>query len=69
MNKESIFLFCEKGGWKMNILKNQLCDRHKQYERRKKKKEKGSFSLRDIEELMGLRRPRYERRRGALRQK
>ncbi|WP_410991162.1 hypothetical protein [Bacillus cereus] len=53
----------------MNILKNQLCDRHKQYERRKKKKEKGSFSLRDIEELMGLRRPRYERRRGALRQK
>ncbi|WP_176527240.1 hypothetical protein [Bacillus thuringiensis] len=36
-------------------------------QRRKKRKEK--FSTREIEELMGMHRPCYERRRGALRQK
>ncbi|MEK4677367.1 MULTISPECIES: hypothetical protein [Bacillus] len=54
---------------KMSTLKNYFCGKHKQYERRKKKKTQGNLSMRDIEELMGLHRPRYERRRGALRQK
>ncbi|OOR74161.1 hypothetical protein BLX06_15485 [Bacillus cereus] len=53
----------------MSTLKNYFCGKHKQYERRKKKKTQGNLSMRDIEELMGLHRPRYERRRGALRQK
>lgn len=53
----------------MNVLPNKLCDKHKQYKRIKKKKKQGNFSMRDIEDLMGLHRPRYERRRGALRQK
>ncbi|MFT4139825.1 MAG: hypothetical protein QM671_12620 [Bacillus sp. (in: firmicutes)] len=53
----------------MDELKNHLCDKHKQYKRIKKKKAQGNFSIRDMEELMGLNRPRYERRRGALRQK
>jgi hypothetical protein len=53
----------------MDGLKNHLCDKHTQYKRSKKKKAQGNFSIRDMEELMGLHRPRYERRRGALRQK
>ncbi|MDP1460075.1 hypothetical protein [Bacillus wiedmannii] len=53
----------------MDGLKNHLCDKHTQYKRIKKKKAQGNFSIRDMEELMGLHRPRYERRRGALRQK
>jgi hypothetical protein len=54
----------------MDGLKNHLCDKHTQYKRiKKKKKAQGNFSIRDMEELMGLHRPRYERRRGALRQK
>jgi hypothetical protein len=53
----------------MDGLKNHLCDKHTQYKRIKKKKSQGNFSIRDMEELMGLHRPRYERRRGALRQK
>lgn len=36
-------------------------------EKTEKRKEK--LSTRDIEDLMGIRGPRYERRRGALRQK
>ena len=36
-------------------------------DRQEKRKEK--FSTREIEELMGVHEPRYERRRGALRQK
>ena len=32
-------------------------------------KKKRKLSTRDIEDLMGIRGPRYERRRGALRQK
>lgn len=69
MIEKSIFLFYEKGGQKMDGLKNHLCDKHKQYKRIKKKKAQRNFSIRDMEELMGLHRPRYERRRGALRQK
>lgn len=38
-------------------------------ERRKPEKRKEKLSTRDIEDLMGIRGPRYERRRGALRQK
>jgi hypothetical protein len=53
----------------MDGLKNHLCDKHTQYKTDQKKKAQGNFSIRDMEELMGLHRPRYERRRGALRQK
>ncbi|EEK99125.1 hypothetical protein AAHB46_31985 [Bacillus paranthracis] len=35
----------------------------------KPEKRKEKLSTRDIEDLMGIRGPRYERRRGALRQK
>ncbi|WP_265184893.1 hypothetical protein [Bacillus cereus] len=35
----------------------------------KEKKGKEKFSIREIEDLMGIHRPCYERRRGALRQK
>ncbi|MBG9615705.1 hypothetical protein [Bacillus cereus] len=35
----------------------------------KKKKSKENLSNREIEDLMGVHGPRYERRRGALRQK
>ncbi|MGR5897397.1 hypothetical protein ACT7C8_00155 [Bacillus cereus] len=38
-------------------------------ETNKKKKPKENFSTREIEDLMGMHRPCYERRRGALRQK
>ncbi|WP_176510581.1 hypothetical protein [Bacillus thuringiensis] len=35
----------------------------------KEEKRKEKFSTREIEELMGVHGPRYERRRGAVRQK
>ncbi|XKK27621.1 hypothetical protein HFP65_05510 [Bacillus sp. CB62A.1] len=38
-------------------------------ERRKTRKKKEKLSTREIEDLMGMHRPCYERRRGALRQK
>ena len=38
-------------------------------EKEKQEKRKEKLSTRDIEDLMGIRGPRYERRRGALRQK
>ena len=38
-------------------------------ETNKKEKSKENFSTREIEDLMGMHRPCYERRRGALRQK
>ncbi|WP_179885176.1 hypothetical protein [Bacillus paramycoides] len=38
-------------------------------EEEKQKKQKEKLSTRDIEDLMGIHGPRYERRRGALRQK
>ncbi|MGR5930150.1 hypothetical protein ACT7C2_26510 [Bacillus pacificus] len=38
-------------------------------EKKAKRNEKRSWQSRDIEGLMGIHGPRYERRRGALRQK
>ncbi|PFY25755.1 hypothetical protein COM24_05740 [Bacillus toyonensis] len=56
----------------MNGLKNQLREwkkQSKQEKKKDKKKRKEKFSTREIEELMGVHGPRYERRRGAVRQK
>ncbi|WP_264448902.1 hypothetical protein [Bacillus cereus] len=59
----------------MKALKDQLREWKKQSKQAKKKnkknkkKRKGKLSTRDIEDLMRIRGPRYERRRGALRQK
>ncbi|MFY0167286.1 hypothetical protein P3K79_28075 [Bacillus anthracis] len=56
----------------MKVLKDQLREwkkQSKQAKKKNKKKRKEKFSTREIEELMGVRGPRYERRRGALRQK
>ncbi|HDR7850281.1 MULTISPECIES: hypothetical protein [Bacillus cereus group] len=56
----------------MKVLKDQLREWKKQSNQSKKKnKKKGKekFSTREIEDLMGIHRPCYERRRGALRQK
>ncbi|HDR4904978.1 MULTISPECIES: hypothetical protein [Bacillus cereus group] len=46
---------------------NGKSNRIKRKKTKKKRKEK--LSTRDIEDLMGMHRPCYERRRGALRQK
>ncbi|MEB8572285.1 hypothetical protein P4G74_17190 [Bacillus cereus] len=51
----------------MDVLKDQLREWKKQSKPAKKKKEK--ISTREIKELMGMHRPCYERRRGAIRQK
>lgn len=67
----SSFLFC-KGDGEMKVLRDQLREWKKQSKQGKKtdkKKRKEKFSTREIEELMGVHGPRYERRRGALRQK
>ncbi|WP_212090798.1 hypothetical protein [Bacillus nitratireducens] len=56
----------------MKVLKDQLREwkkQSKQAKKKNKKKRKEKLSTRDIEDLMGIREPRYERRRGALRQK
>ncbi|PGU04783.1 hypothetical protein COD21_26355 [Bacillus cereus] len=56
----------------MKGLKDQLCEWKKEIQARKeknKKKQKEKLSTREIEDLMGMHRPCYERRRGALRQK
>ncbi|MDA2354878.1 hypothetical protein P4310_30835 [Bacillus thuringiensis] len=53
----------------MKGLKDQLREWKKQSNQAKKKKRKEKFSTREIEELMGVHGPRYERRRGAVRQK
>ncbi|NCA61176.1 hypothetical protein [Bacillus cereus] len=56
----------------MRVLKDQLHEWKKQSNLGKKKKEKKrkeKLSPRDIEDLMGMHRPCYERRRGAIRQK
>ncbi|MGD6863828.1 MULTISPECIES: hypothetical protein [Bacillus cereus group] len=56
----------------MKALKAQLREWKKQSEQGKKKnkkKPKEKLSTREIEDLMGMYRPCYERRRGALRQK
>ncbi len=54
---------------KMKALRDQLREWEKQTKQTKKKKTKENFSTREIEDLMGMHRPCYERRRGALRQK
>ncbi|MBK5346090.1 MULTISPECIES: hypothetical protein [Bacillus] len=56
----------------MKVLRDQLREwkkRSNQVKKKNKKKRKEKLSTRDIEDLMGIRGPRYERRRGALRQK
>ncbi|MFB4337280.1 hypothetical protein [Bacillus sp. BR_16] len=53
----------------MEGLKDQLREWKKHSKQGKKKKRKEKFSTREIEELMGVHGPRYERRRGAVRQK
>ena len=63
------FLFC-KGDGEMKVLRDQLREwkSNQNKERRQTRKRKEKFSTREIEELMEFT-PRYERRRGALRQK
>ncbi|MGU3443221.1 hypothetical protein ACLBXI_25545 [Bacillus cereus] len=56
----------------MKALKDQLREWKKQSNKEKKKskkKRKEKLNTREIEGLMGIHGPRYERRRGALRQK
>ncbi|HDR7389434.1 hypothetical protein COL52_15705 [Bacillus toyonensis] len=56
----------------MKVLKDQLREWKKQSNQSKKKnkkKQKEKFSTREIEDLMGMHRPCYERRHGAVRQK
>ncbi|PEF82923.1 hypothetical protein [Bacillus toyonensis] len=56
----------------MKLLKDQLREwkkQSKQAKKKGKKKRKEKFSTREIEDLMGMHRPCYERRRGVLRQK
>ncbi|MEO4020438.1 hypothetical protein VKA11_12570 [Bacillus paranthracis] len=56
----------------MKALRDQLREwkkQSKQGKKKKQKKRKEKLSTRDIEDLMGIRGPCYERRRGALRQK
>ncbi|MBY7102335.1 hypothetical protein COL24_27900 [Bacillus toyonensis] len=56
----------------MKVLKDQLREWKKQSKQAKKKKKikrKEKFSTREIEDLMGMHRPCYERRHGAIRQK
>lgn len=56
----------------MRTLKEQLCEwKQKQPKRHQpmKRKRAEKLSTRDIENLMGVHGPRYERRRGAWRQK
>ncbi|ANC19608.1 phage protein [Bacillus cereus] len=56
----------------MEGLRDQLREWKKQSnntKKKKKRKRKEKFSTRDIEDLMVMHRPCYERRLGALRQK
>ncbi|HFJ9286160.1 TPA: hypothetical protein ACGW44_004057 [Bacillus toyonensis] len=56
----------------MKVLKDQLREGKKQstqVETEQKRKRKENLSTRDIEDLMGIHGPRYERRRGVIRQK
>ncbi|MED1382086.1 hypothetical protein ACQKFU_33685 [Bacillus mycoides] len=56
----------------MKALRDQLREWKKQSKQAKKKhksKRKEKLTTRDIEDLMGIHGPRYERRRGAWRQK
>ncbi|MBW3490804.1 hypothetical protein [Bacillus sp. FDAARGOS_1420] len=57
---------------KIKALKDQLREwkkLSKQAKKRHKKKREEKLTTREIEDLMGIRGPRYERRRGAWRQK
>ncbi|MGE6618521.1 hypothetical protein [Bacillus mycoides] len=56
----------------MKALRDQLREWEKQNiqaKKKHKKKREERLTTRDIEDLMGIRGPRYERRRGAWRQK
>ncbi|MBJ8037022.1 hypothetical protein [Bacillus cereus] len=53
----------------MKARRDQLREWEKQTKQIKKKKTKENFSTREIEDLMGIHGPRYERRRGVIRQK
>ena len=56
----------------MRVLKDQLHElknQSKQGKKKNKKKPKEKLSTREIEDLMGMHRPCYEQRRGAIRQK
>ena len=54
----------------MKGLKNQLREwKNNRIKPRRKRKRKEKLSTRDIEDLMGMHRPCYERRHGAIRQK
>jgi len=56
----------------MKALKEQLRElkkQSKQGKKKNKKKQKEKLSTREIEGLMGMHRPCYERRREAIRQK
>ncbi|MGH0601716.1 hypothetical protein [Bacillus mycoides] len=56
----------------MKVLKDQLHEwkkQSKQGKKKNKKKQKEKLSTREIEDLMEMHRPCYERRRGELRQK
>ncbi|MGF9991539.1 hypothetical protein ABEY04_22200 [Bacillus mycoides] len=53
----------------MKVLRDQLRDWKKQSKQAKNKKRKEKLSTREIEYLMGVCGPHYERRLGALRQK
>ncbi|WP_206666282.1 hypothetical protein, partial [Bacillus cereus] len=64
--------YFEKGDGEMKGLKDQLHEwkkQSKQGKKKNKKKQKEKLSTREIEDLMGMHKPCYERRRGALRQK
>lgn len=71
------FLLCVKGRWDMTrTLKEQLIKKglakkplkKRKQKRQEKIKSKPDLSKREIEELMGIRRPTYRRRKGAFRQ-
>ena len=55
----------------MKVLKDQLREWKKKSNQGKKKNKKQNekLSTREIEDLMGMHRPCYERRRGTIRQK
>ncbi|MGE6343776.1 hypothetical protein ACQKIY_03830 [Bacillus mycoides] len=56
----------------MKNLKDQIREwkkQSKQAKKKHKKKKEEKLTTRDIENLMGVNGPRYERRRGPLRQK
>ncbi|PHA00928.1 hypothetical protein COE51_06345 [Bacillus pseudomycoides] len=54
----------------MKCLRDQLREWKKHQKKKQPKRKEEKLSVRDIEELMGMHRPRYERGRGgAFRQK